>query len=154
MKLKIFFLMFLIALVPAAVFAETTIKAQVEKAKITTDEAATYKVIVASSETMLPIPQFPEFKGFTVISRANSSTVSFQGGAVKTILVYAFILAPNATGKLKIDPASIKVKNEVFTSQAAEIEVTQGKRVPSAAPQNPRAPQKISPGPQEPQYSL
>jgi len=156
MKIKIFSLILLVLLLTSAVFAETTIKAQVDKNKVTTDEALTYKVIIASTENPLPSPQFPRFTGFAVISQANSSTISFMQGGMKTLLVYAFILAPTSTGKFKIEPVAIKVKDEVFTSQTLEIEVTQGLRKPMPVPQkkNLPIPQETPTGPQEPQYTL
>jgi len=157
MKIKIILFLFVIFL-PTAVFAETTLKAQVEKNKITTDEALTYKLIIASTENALPAPAFPKFAGFQVLSQAQSSTVSFMRGGMKTILVYAFILAPMKVGKFKIEPASIKVRNEAFNSDAIEIEVTQGKRIPQPPPVSPKNKPSLPPGaptqPQEPQYTL
>ena len=142
----------------SAAYGETTIKAEAEKNKISTDEGVAYKVIIASTENALPTPVFPKFTGFAVVSQARSSTVSFMAGGVKTILVYAFILAPMKTGKILVEPVSIKVKNEVFISEALEIEVTQGERkaqpVPVPQKKKPSVPQEIPPVPQEPQYTL
>ena len=158
MKIRIFSLILLVLLAPVFVFAETTIKAEVDSKKATTDEALTYKVVITSTESQLPMPQFPKFTGFAVLSQANSSTISFMRGGAKTILVYAFILAPTSPGKFTIDPVAIKVKNEVFTSEALEIEVSQGKRKaqPAPVPQRkmPSVPQETQPLPQEPQYTL
>jgi hypothetical protein len=136
-------------------FADTSIKAEVDKASLTTDDEITYKIIVTSSEKNLPAPQPPEFTGFSILSQAHSSTVSFVSNEVKTILVYAFILAPTQTGKFKIKPASIKIKNQVFSSDAFEVEVTQGKEKPKTPfEQKPSLPEEFPSESKEPQITL
>ncbi|MDP3732584.1 MAG: BatD family protein, partial [Candidatus Omnitrophota bacterium] len=64
------------------------------------------------------------------VSSAHSSTVSFVKNNIKTILVYAYILAPTDIGKFKIEPSTIKIKNETFSTATFEIEVKQGKAKP------------------------
>lgn len=121
----------------SAVFAETSIKAEVNKDKITTDEAATYKLTVTSSETKISPPVLPKFEGFAIFSNVQSSSITLSEGKAKTQIVYASVLIPQKTGKLKIGPASIKINNQTYASNALEIEVTQGKNKPQ--PQIPSA---------------
>lgn len=116
------------------VLAETSIKAEVDNNSITTDETLTYKLIITSSDKKLPTPQLPKFERFNVLSQAQSSTLSFVKSNVKTILVYAFVLAPTDIGKFKIEPGAIKIKNETYSSDAFEIEVRQGKARPETKP--------------------
>ncbi len=116
----------------ATAFAQASIKAEVDKTIVTTDDTITYKLIITSSEKNIPTPQLPKFTGFRVISSAQSSTVSLTKGNIKTIFVYAFILVPTDIGKFKIEPSEIKIKNETFSSVSFEIEVKQGKANPKA----------------------
>ena len=134
-------------------WAETSIKAEVDKTNITIDEALTYKLIISSSDKKLPPPQLPKFYGFSVLSQARSQTMSLIKSNVKTILVYAFILAPINIGKFKIESSSIKIKNEAYSTDAFEIEVSQGKTRP-AVPQEekPSLPEKTQP--EEPKITL
>jgi hypothetical protein len=111
----------------AAALAQTEIKAEVDKTTLSTDETLTYKIVVTSSEKVLPQPKVPGFEGFKVVSQAQSSTISFVRGGAKSILVYAFILAPKDKGKFRITPSSIKVKDKQYSSPAFEIEVKPGK---------------------------
>ncbi len=104
-------------------FAETTIKAEVDKTILTQDENITYKLIITSSEKQVPQPQVAGFENFEVISQAQSSTISFVKGAASTILVYAFILAPKDAGKLKIGPSSIRIKDKTYSTDSFEVEV-------------------------------
>jgi len=154
----------------ATSFAQTSIKAEVDKTIVTTDDTITYKLIITSSEKNIPTPQLPKFTGFRVISSAQSSTVSFTKGNIKTIFVYAFILAPTDIGKFKIEPSEIKIKNETFSTASFEIEVNpvrntkplnkenkisngvkQGKAKPKAEPeQEPSIPEETQPETEKP----
>ncbi|PIP20861.1 MAG: hypothetical protein COX40_02440 [Candidatus Omnitrophica bacterium CG23_combo_of_CG06-09_8_20_14_all_40_11] len=168
-----------ISLFIATAFAQASIKAEVDKTTVTTDDIITYKLIVTSSEKNIPTPQLPKFTGFKVISSAQSSTVSFTPplragagftkGNVKAIVVYAFILAPTDIGKFKIEPSAVKIKNETFSTASFEIEVNpvrntkplnkenkisngvkQGKARPKAEPeQKPLMPEETQPETEE-----
>jgi hypothetical protein len=136
-------------------FAETTIKAEVDKLSITLDETVTYKLIIGSTEKRLPEPTVPDFAGFNVISQAQSSTISFVKGGIQSVLVYAFILEPQAVGKFKIKPSLIKVKNKTISSAGFEIEVKPEKPGTKKAPEEKPAPlPEAPPESQEPQVTL
>lgn len=136
-------------------FAETSIKAEVDKTKISTEETLTYKITINASNKKLPAPQIPKFAGFNVISQAQSSTMSFAKANLKTIIVYAFILAPTDIGKFNIEPSSLRIKNKIYSTESFEIEVTQGKRK-SRIPQKgkPPLPKETQPESEEPQVTL
>jgi len=132
-----------------AVFADTTVKAEVDKNVITAGELLTYKFTVASTEKNILPAKIHGFKGFAIVSQAQSSTVSFTKGGMQTILVFVFILLPRETGKLNIEPVQVTVNGKVYSSQGAQVEV---KRVSALIP-----PQKKSkfrlPGKPQPQDS-
>jgi hypothetical protein len=152
---SILFVIAFIALCANAVFAQTSVKAEVDKLKLSTDETLTYKIVITSPERRIPSPQLPKFTGFKVISSAQSQTISFMQGNVKTILVYAFILAPLDVGKFKIEPVQVKIKNQISSSDALEIEVTQGRVKPKILPrEKPSLPKSGQPGSREPQITL
>jgi hypothetical protein len=136
-------------------FAETSIKAEVDNTSITTGETLTYKLVITSSDKKLPTPELPKFEGFNVLSQAQSQTISLVKSDVKTILVYAFVLAPTDTGKFKIEPSAIKIKNETYSSDAFEIEVRQGRAKPQAKPeQKPSLPEPTQPESEQPKIVL
>ena len=134
-------------------WAETSIKAEVDKINITTDEVLTYKLIITSSDKKIPTPQLPKFEGFNVLSQAQSQTMSLLKSNVKTILVYAFILAPIDIGKFKIKPGSIKIKNETYSTDTFEIEVKEGKTKP-AIPQEEKPSLPKETQPEDPKITL
>lgn len=139
-----------IALFIAVAFAQTSIKAEVDKTSLAKDEVLTYKLIITSLENNIPTPQLPKFTGFKVISSAQSSSLTLTKGNVKTIVVYVFVLIPTDVGKLKIEPSSIKIKNETFSTEPFEIEAKQGKPK-TEAEQKPPLPEGTQPEePEEP----
>lgn len=126
--------MALIIFLTDSVLAEIEIKAQVDKNKLTTDELLTYKLIITSDEKNIPQPQIPRFEGFNIVSQAQSTTVSLAKSNIKNIIVYAFILAPQNVGKLKIESSQIKFKGKIYQTEAFDIEVNQGKTKPLTPP--------------------
>ena len=132
--------------------AEVSLRAQVEKKNITTDDYLTYKLTVSSAQRNIPTPKTPVFKGFNILSQAQSSTVVFGKGEIKTLLVYTYILVPLEPGKFKIEPSTITVKDKTYTCEEIEIEVTQTKPAPRQPEEQPKSiPQKRPPvltGPQ------
>lgn len=149
-SIPLFFFLFL-----GVSFAESSIKAEVNKAKISTDDTLVYKLTITSSEKKISRPKLPEFKDFFVVSKAESSTISLAEGGAKTMLVYAVVLVPKNTGKLSIGPSEFKEEGKTYTSEKFEIEVTPGKLKPKSMPeQKPSQPKKALPESKEPQVTL
>lgn len=117
-------------------FAQTSVKAEVDKTSITTDEVITYKLVITSPEKNVSELQLPEFTGFSLISSAQSSMVSVTGGQTKTILVYAFILSPAAEGDFKIGPSTVKINNETISTDSFEIKIKRAIPRPGTGPQD------------------
>ena len=143
---KIIILSVIVASLYAAVaFAQTSVKAEVDKTSLSTDEALTYKLTITSLEKNIPTPQLPKFTGLKVITSTQSSSVTFTKGSVKTILVYVFVLVPTEAGKFKIEPSTIKIKNEAFSTGDFEIQVKQGKLKSGVEPRQKPPPEKTQP---------
>lgn len=141
---KIIILSLIFASFISEAFAQTSLKAEVDKTSLTIDEAITYKLIITSLEKNIPAPKLPKFTGFKVIASTQSSSVTFTKGNLKTSVVYAYVLLPTGIGKFKIEPSTIKIKNETFSTGIFEIEVKQGK--PKLEPEEkPSIPEKTPP---------
>lgn len=132
-----------ILLITVKSFAETSIKAEVDKTQITADEVLTYKITIGSTEKKIPQPKLPQFKGFNLISQSQSSSISFGKDNIKTILVYEFILSPIKQGEFKIESSVVTVGGKTYSSQSYQIKVTAGKIKPRILPE------KIKPESQE-----
>lgn len=137
------------------VFAQTSLKAEIDKTQITTDETVTYKLTIISPERQIPNPQLPKFTGFKVISQAKSSHISLGGSENKTVITYQFILVPIDIGKFKLQPATVKIKNEVYSTDGFEIEVKPGKTKPQTQPKERiLPPEGLPPETEKPQITL
>ena len=153
-KIIVSLVIFVFAFIPLS-FAEMSIKAEVDKTRLTTDETLTYKITITSSKENLPQTQIPKFEGFNVLSTTQSSTMEFIGNNIKAVLVYAFVLAPADIGKFKIAPSTIKINKQVYSTDTFEIEVTQGKIKPKAPPEEkPSLPGEPLPESEEAQITL
>lgn len=152
MKNKLVLSAILIFLFTATAFADTSVKAEVDKLSMAADEGLTYKLVITSSLKKIPQPKLPKFEGFIILSNARTSQISISGGTQKTLVVYVFILAPAKTGKLKIEPSQIKIEGRSYSSAAFEIEVGPGKTKPQQKPPLPgrEPPTKTK----EPQFTL
>ena len=151
-KIHILLAIFIFCFV-SSTMAETTIKAEVNKLKISTDDTLIYKITVASSDKNLPQPTLPKFTGFSAVSQAQSSSMSFQKSNVSTTIAYEFLFVPNDIGKFKIEPATIKISNKLLSTDSFEIEVTQGKTKPEAKPKEQPPTESLSSS-EEPQITL
>jgi hypothetical protein len=117
--------------------AQPSIKAEVDKKSVATDEAVVYKVTVILEQNNQPQIQLPKFDGFTIISTAESQTVSFADKTLKTHFLYVLVLVPRVAGTLKIPPVRLKSEAGTIESEAFEIQVKPGKKpvVPQEQPQ-------------------
>ncbi|MCM8771413.1 MAG: BatD family protein [Candidatus Omnitrophica bacterium] len=133
---------------PAFCLAQIEIKAEVDKKKVSTDEELVYKLIISSTASSIPAPEFPDFKDFYVISQANTSNITIKAPSSKITVIYVFVLVPKEAGKFIIEPSQIKTKSAIYKSESFEIEVVEGKRkfIPPESPKPPLLPQE---GPKE-----
>ena len=107
-------------------FAETSIKAEVTKPKLSNEETFIYRLTIATTEKKLPLPEFPSFEKFNLLSQAQSSNMSVVKNEIITTSIYEFYLAPTAVGKFNIKPSLIKINSSKVYTASFEIEVTQG----------------------------
>ncbi len=144
MNTKVIIALLMLVLFSGLAFAETGLKAEVDKTRLKLGESLTYKLIITSTEKDLPEPRLPDFKGFSILSQAQTSDISLTSGKIKAQAVYVFILLSEMAGKLQIEPATISVKGGRLFSQAFEIEVAPGKTKietrPKEAPSTPETP--------------
>lgn len=135
MKKSLFLFLAFSALCTSSAFAEISLRCEVDKKSISTDDQLVYKLIVSSSEKNIPVPEPPVFEGFGILSQAQSSTVIFGKSDIKTLLVYTYILAPLEPGKFEIKPSTLTIKDKTYSSEEIEIEVTQGRGVSHRRPE-------------------
>jgi len=123
MKAKFILCLIVFLLAASSAFCETTINSDVDKTTLSVGEELVFKVTVISSERQVSAPKIENFEGFVILSQAESSTVTFDQGGGKSMLVYVYVLTPVHEGTLKIKPVTITVKNKTYATEALSITV-------------------------------
>jgi len=118
-----------------AVAEEVVLDAEVDKARISADAIFSYKLTISSSLSRIPKPKFPDFSGFKVLSRTNTSQITIAQGKTRTTLAYIFVLAPTAAGVFTISPAELKIGDKTYSSAELKIEVEPSKLKPGNIPE-------------------
>ncbi len=115
---------------------ETVVTAEVDRAVVNVGDPIVYKLTVNTTARNIPSPELPDFKGLNVVSAAQSSTIAFGDGKLRSALVYTRILVAAQAGKIKIAPSKIRIGKDTVSSNEIEIEVREAKIKPApAAPQ-------------------
>lgn len=127
MKKNIFFNLIFLLFFASIALAQTSIKAEIDKKRITTDEFIIYKITLACEQKISPQLELPKFSDFSVVSQAQASKTSISKDKIEVNIVYTYILAPHGIGKFKIGPSKIKINKSIISSEAFDVEVIQGK---------------------------
>lgn len=132
-----------LAAVPALAQQAELITATVDRNDVTTDDTILLTVTVADANAR---PQLPVMTGLNVVSSSQSSQISIINGNMSSQGVYQFQLQPTQTGTLTIDPITLEMNGQVFSTQPIQIQVTQGQG-PSQSVQNLGQPSDPAPAP-------
>ena len=126
------FTFFILTILPAYAQGPAPLTAQVDRTTLSTDDILTLTVTVAADLTNLPQPMLPSLAGFNMVGNSTSTQISIVNGAINSTLVYNYQLQPNQTGALIIDPISLTLYGQTYTTQPITIQVTQGNGAPTA----------------------
>jgi hypothetical protein len=108
------------------------IRAEVDRTHISTDEMLTLSVSVVASMLNAPRPALPSLQGFDIVGTSTSSQMSIVNGEVSSQVVYHYRLQPYETGELTIEPISVTLHGQTFSTEPITVQVTQGTGVPPA----------------------
>ena len=109
----------------AALAQEPPVTAEVDRTELTTDETLKLTLTIRGSGSTSP-PALTGLQGFVMVGRSSSMSMSTVQGKTTSEAVYAFILRPNETGVLTIDPISVTVDGRSHSTEPITIKVTQG----------------------------
>ncbi len=107
----------------------------VDRTSLSTSDTLLLTIEVNSPDQSPPQPNLPALDGFTVVGRSNSSQISIINGAISAKVIYQYRLQPIQSGTLTIQPVTISINGQTYSSQPLTIEVTAG-----TAPTPPPAP--------------
>jgi len=131
----------LLCVAPGYAQGNGVIAASVDRTRLSTDETLTLAVILNVDVSNPPNPTLPSLEGFTIVGSGTSSQISIVNGAISTQLIYSYVMQPYATGDLVIDPISVTLNGQTYSTEPITVQVTQGTGTPPTAPSsNPSAP--------------
>ena len=106
--------------------AQEVVSAQVDRVNLSTDETLTLSVTVNANATNLPNPTLPALDGFTIVGTGSSSQISIINGAMSAQMVYNYRLQPYQAGDLVIEPISLTLNGQTYTTNPITVKVVAG----------------------------
>ena len=110
------------------------IHAEVDRTALSTGETVLL-TITASSTSILdaPRPNLPALAGFNIVGTSTSSQISIINGATTSQVVYLYQLQPYETGELVIEPITLTLNGQTYSTQPIAVQVSQGSSAPAPA---------------------
>lgn len=145
-KIVVTFMVILVlalAAVSALAQGQEVITAVVDQNEVTTDDTVLLTITVSGLDAR---PELPVMNGLQVVGSSQSTQISMVNGDISSQGVYQFRLQPTQTGVLTIEPVTINVNGQLFSTQPLQIQVTQGQG-PAQSVQNLGRPQDPVPAP-------
>ena len=146
-KMKHFFIpatliiLLLLSVAPSYAQANRVIAATVDRTQLSTDETLTLAVTLNANVSNPPSPTLPSLEGFNIVGSGSSSQISIVNGAISSQLIYNYRLQPYATGDLVIEPISVTLNGQTFSTEPITVQVVQGTgTLAMEPPANPSAP--------------
>jgi len=110
------------------------IHAEVDRTALSTGE--TLQLIITASSTSIldaPRPQMPALAGFNVVGTSTSTQISIINGATTSQVTYRYQLQPYETGELIIEPITLTLGGQTYSTQPIAVQVSQGSSAPATA---------------------
>jgi hypothetical protein len=138
---KALFIVSLLASATAA--AEVEFYQTVDKNKVGTEDTFRLTIVVGNAPDAATV-QFPAPQDFEVLTRSQSTEMSYQlgsggTGVIKRVQKYTLIMRANRTGNLKIPPAVLSTAGKDYKTEAIQMDVVKGRLAPDAPPPRQRS---------------
>jgi len=126
--------------------AQSPIRAEVDRTALSTDETLTLTVTLDTSSILnSPTLSLPDLQGFRVVGSSTSTQIGIINGDIETQAVYVYRLQPIQAGDLTIEPISVTLGGQTYSTQPMTVHVTQGTGQVPAAPAAPSTPNQVAP---------
>ncbi|MFH1407112.1 MAG: BatD family protein [Candidatus Omnitrophota bacterium] len=122
-----------------------SIKSEVDKDRISTDEALKLTVSFTGAAGKTPEIKLPKLDEFYVLTSGSSFNFSTRGGKTESINSITVFLRPKHEGQITIGPASVNYEGKEYKTRPIKIAVKKGKLPLPQEPKpktHPKAPYK------------
>ncbi|ACN16035.1 conserved hypothetical protein [Desulforapulum autotrophicum HRM2] len=119
----------LLVAIPARVFG-FSVEAQVDANQISQDRSLTLNVIVKGGDALVDTSVI---KGFKVVPRGTSTSVSIINGAYSRSVTHQYLLTAEQPGTLTIPPLPVTLDGEIAYTDEIRVEVVKGQVTQTAS---------------------
>lgn len=109
--------------VGAAVHADITVSASVDKTTVAMGDSLVLEVRVSGDRLSMPSPELPPLSDFRVANAGTSSSISFGGSGVSATVTHRYMLSPIREGTFRIGPVSVRSGSQVVQAEPIDITV-------------------------------
>ena len=106
--------------------AQVSIRATVNKDRVSPGEQITLTISVSGSGADLPRPSLPPLNDFQVYSAGNTQSLSIVNGAARSSTEYIYLLSPKSAGRKTIGPVVLRYRGQEYRTAPIPIEVSAG----------------------------
>jgi len=113
---------------------QSPITASVDRASLSTDEVLVLTVTVGAGGLNPPQPALPGLAEFDMVSSGTSSQITIVNGEMSAQKTYSYHLHPNQAGDVIVEPISLTLDGQTYTTAPITVQVTQGTGATQATP--------------------
>ena len=147
MNKKLFFTiitsLLLLGVMALPALGQSPVTAEVDRNFLSTDDALVLTVTIDSSAGDAARPTLPTLNDFQILGSSSGTQITLVNGDMTVQETYNYSLRPLRDGALVIDPITVQINGQTFTTEPITIEVTQGTGQLQPAP-NPGLPNSPS----------
>jgi hypothetical protein len=122
----IFTTLFLLGLMALPALGQSPVTAEVDRNFLSTDDALVLTVTIDTSAGDAARPTLPTLNDFQILGSSSGTKISIVNGDMTVQETYNYSLRPLRDGVLVIDPITVQINGQVYSTQPITIEVTQG----------------------------
>jgi len=116
----------LLALLALPALGQNPVTAEVDRNFLSTDDALVLTVTIDTSTGDAARPELPTMNDFQILGSSSGTQISIINGDMTVLETYNYTLRPLREGSLTIEPISVQINGQVYTTQPINIEVAQG----------------------------
>lgn len=135
----IFTTLLLLGLLALPALGQSPVTAEVDRNFLSTDDALVLTVTIDTGAGDAARPELPVMNDFQILGSSSGTQITVVNGDMSVMETYSYSLRPLRAGALVIDPVTVQINGQVYTTEPITIEVTQGTGQVQPAP-NPGLP--------------
>jgi len=116
----------LLALLALPALGQNPVTAEVDRNYLSTDDALVLTVTIDTNSGDAARPELPTMNDFQILGSSSGTQISIVNGDMTVMETYSYTLRPLREGSLTIEPISVQINGQVYTTQPISIEVVQG----------------------------